>query len=208
MKPKAVAWREPALGLTIAFLCLAAPGRVRGHCDTMKGPIIPEAQAALDKGDVTPVLKWVKPDHEAEVKAAFAQAVTVRAKGPEAKALADRYFLETLIRLHRAGEGAPFTGIKDEPVDPVAAMADAALAGGSPDKMIKELSAHLAAAVKAKLEKAAVAAKSKEASVEAGRAYVEAYVTYVHYIEAVHAAIAAAGGHGEASAAPAYEHGR
>jgi len=30
----------------------------------------------------------------------------------EAEALADRYFIETAIRLHRAGKGAPYTGLK------------------------------------------------------------------------------------------------
>jgi len=41
--------------------------------------------------------------------------------------------------VHRAGEGAPYTGIKDEPVEPIVAMAD-----GSADEMIKKISGHLA----------------------------------------------------------------
>jgi hypothetical protein len=102
-----------AVGISV-FLA----GNTFDHCDTTSGPLIPEAKAALDKGDVTPVPKWIKKDNEAEVKAAFAKAAAVRAKGPEAKELADQYFLETLVRLHRAGEGAPYTGIKDEPVEP------------------------------------------------------------------------------------------
>ena len=84
---------------------ILAVGTTWAHCDTTGGPILPEAKAALEKGDVTPVLKWIKADNEAESKAAFAKAVVVRAKGPEAKARADPYFLETLVRLHRAGEG-------------------------------------------------------------------------------------------------------
>jgi hypothetical protein len=44
---------------------------------------------------------------EPEIKAACTKAVAVRAKGPEAKELADQYFLETLVLLHRAGEGGP-----------------------------------------------------------------------------------------------------
>jgi len=180
-------------------------GRAWAHCDTVAGPVVTEAKAALEKGDITPILKWVKKENEAEVKAAFAKAVAVRAKGPEAKELADRYFLETLVRVHRAGEGAPYTGLKDEPVEPVIALADKALADGSAAAMIKELSAHMAAAVQEKFKHVLEAKMTKDASVEAGREYVEAYVTYTHYVEALHAAIVSAGGHAheEAAAKPA-----
>lgn len=170
------------------------------HCDTAGGPVIPEAKAALEKGDVTPVLKWVKKENEPEIKAAFAKAVAVRARGPEAKELADQYFLETLVRLHRAGEGAPYTGIKDEPVEPIVVMADKALADGSADHMIKELGGHMAKAVKERFNNALEAKRNKDKSVEAGREFVEAYVVYVHYVEGIHGAIMSAGGHHHGSA--------
>lgn len=172
-------------------------GKVFAHCDTMNGPVIPEARAALDKGDVTPLLKWVGKGDEAEVKAAFARAVVVRAQGPEAKELADRYFLETLVRLHRAGEGAPYTGIREEPVEPIVALADQALAGGSADEMIGKISGHLAESIREKFNAVMKAGKNKDRSVEAGREFVKAYVIYMHYIEGIHAAIMSAGGHHE-----------
>jgi hypothetical protein len=165
------------------------------HCDTASGPVIPEAKAALEKGDVTPILKWVKPENEAEIKAAFAKAVAVRGKGPEARELADQYFLETLVRLHRAGEGAPYTGIKDEPVEPIVAMADRALADGSAEEMVKRMSSHMGAAIREKFRKALEARKNQDQSVEAGREYVDAYVAYMHYVEGLHAAIMSAGAH-------------
>ncbi len=166
-----------------------------GHCDTTGGPVIREAKAALEKGDVTPILKWVKKEGEAEIRAAFAKTVAVRAKGPEAKELADQYFLETLVRLHRAGEGAPYTGIKEEPAEPMAAMADQALADGSADEMIRRISGHMAAVIKEKFTKVVEARKNKDKSVEAGREYVEAYVLYMHYVEGIHTAIMSAGAH-------------
>jgi hypothetical protein len=172
-----------------------AAGTAWAHCDTTGGPIIPEARTALEKGDVTPILKWIKADNEAEIKAAFAKAVVVRAKGPEAKELADRYFLETLVRLHRAGEGAPYTGIKDEPVEPIVALADKALAEGSADEMIKKMSAHMAHAMNEKFSTALAAKKNKDKGVEEGREYVDAYVTYMHYIEGIHSAIMSTGVH-------------
>lgn len=191
-------------GVVIGVLCAVLAGAIVStigantafaHCDTMSGPIIPEARAALEKGDITPILKWVKPENEAEVKAAFAQAVQVRAKGPEAKELADKYFLETLIRLHRAGEGAPYTGIDSKPVEPIVAMADKALKEGAADEMIKEMSGHMREAINEKFKKALQAGKDKDKDVQAGRAFVEAYVQYMHYVEEIHAAIMSAGDH-------------
>jgi len=182
-------------GILAAGFSVLLAGSALAHCDTTGGPVIPEARAALEKGDVTPILKWVKKDNEGEIKTAFAKALAVRAKGPEAKELADGYFLETLVRLHRAGEGAPYTGIKDEPVAPIVAMADKALAEGSADEMIKKINGHLAAAVKEKFTKALEARKNKDASVEAGREFVEAYVVYMHYVEGIHDAIMTAPSH-------------
>lgn len=185
--------------LTVAIMATGLAAllavNVQAHCDTMGGPVIPEARAALEKGEVTPVLKWIKADNEAEIRRGFAQAVAVRAKGGEARALADQHFLETLIRLHRAGEGAPYTGIKDEAVEPIAAMADQTLASGSAEELIGMISQHLAAAIREKFNRVVVAGKDKDKNVAAGRQYVEAYVTYLHYVEGVHTAIAAAGGH-------------
>ena len=160
--------------------------------------------AALAAGDVSPVLKWVQPADEAAIKSAFAKAVAVRAQSPEAQELADQFFLETLIRLHRAGEGAPYTGLKDEPVEPIIALADGALASGSADAMIEKITGHVAHAIHEKFEKALEAKKHADESVEAGREYVEAYVAYVHFVEGVHAAVMSAGSHAHAGAGAAH----
>lgn len=173
-----------------ATFWLATSGTALAHCDREKGPVIQEARAALEKGDVTPVLKWIKMDRETEVRKAFAMAQAVRDKGPEAKELADRQFIETLVRLHRAGEGAPYTGIKDEPVDPIIAMADMALEKGTAEELTQEIGNHMVTVMKKKFDRAVKASKHKDDSVEAGRKFVEAYVDYMHYVENVHAAIA------------------
>jgi len=194
--------QRPGLALAAALLLLFSfSSRLFAHCDTMNGPIIPEAQAALAAGDVTPILKWVKPEGEAEIRTAFAQAVAVRKFSPEAAALADRYFLETLIRVHRAGEGAPYTGLKDEPAEPVVVMADNTITQGSADDMIAKINAHLGAVIQEKYDALMKAKADKDKSVEAGRKYVAAYVDYMHYVENVHAAIVAEVGHHHESAA-------
>lgn len=178
-----------------AGIMLLPAGPARAHCDTMSGPVIADARIALDKGDVAPVLKWVKPDSEAEVRAAFGKAQAVRSKGPDARELADQYFLETLVRVHRAGEGAPYTGIKTESPDPMMTMADKALADGSADAMIAAMSQHLSAGVKERFQKALDSSRKKDESAGMGRQYVSDYVTYVHYVEGLHKAVMAAGHH-------------
>ena len=96
----------------LAGLAVLLPRAVFAHCDTMDGPVVAAAKAALEKGDVTPVLKWVAKDREGEIRTAFQKTLAVRSKGPEAKELAHMYFFETLVRIHRAGEGAPYTGLQ------------------------------------------------------------------------------------------------
>ena len=93
-----------------ALVIAAVPARA--HCDTEDGPVVSDAKAALTSGDVTPVLKWVRPADEPEIRTAFATTLAVRGNGDASRKLADRWFFETLVRVHRAGEGAPYTGLK------------------------------------------------------------------------------------------------
>ena len=64
------------------FGFLAIAGGAWAHCDTTQGPVVADARIALDRGDITPVLKWLKPDSETEVRAAFQHALEVRALSP------------------------------------------------------------------------------------------------------------------------------
>lgn len=74
----------------------------------------------------------VKSEHEAEIRDAFAKAIAVRGLSGYARQLADRYFFETLVRIHRASEGEAFTGLKPAgSVEPGIEAADEALEKGS-----------------------------------------------------------------------------
>ncbi|HEU0005047.1 MAG TPA: DUF6448 family protein, partial [Terriglobia bacterium] len=100
---------------------------------------------------------------------------------------ADTHFFETLVRVHRAGEGVPFTGLKPAgTIDPGFVAADKALHEGA----IEKLSADIAKPVQEGLRKrfSDVLEKKKHAdeSIEAGRAYVAAYIEYAHYVEAIY----------------------
>jgi len=181
------------IGVVLGVLWLI-PVFAFGHCDTMNGPVVADARRALAAGDATGVLKWVKPEAEPEIKAALKQTLAVRSKGKDARALADRSFFETLVRVHRAGEGAPYTGLKDEPVEPIIAKTDSALASGSVSGVVKLLQDALAEGVRHRFERALATSKNKDQDVASGREYVEAYVEFTHYVERLHSAIEAAGG--------------
>ena len=194
-------WRKGAVAV-FASLVAGIPALTlsdaQAHCDTLDGPVVKDARGALESGNVAPVLKWVKRDSEAEIASAFKKAIAVRAKGGAAKDLADTWFLETLVRVHRAGEGAPFTGLKPAGSDlPHAVVAaDEALAGTLPiDALTKHVSGMVADGIRQRFAKVAEARKSADTSVEAGRRYVEAYVDYVHYVERIAEVAGGGGGH-------------
>jgi hypothetical protein len=165
----------------------------------MDGPVVLAAEAALEQKDVTPVLMWVNQQAEPEIKAAFVRALAVRRLGPEARELADRFFFETLVRVHRAGEGAPFTGLKPAgtPMEPAIQEADKALASGSVDTVINLVTDEAAAGIRRRFAKALEKKPNAQHSVDAGREFVEAYVEYVHYVEGLHRAAQGADAHHE-----------
>ncbi|HTL16184.1 MAG TPA: DUF6448 family protein [Patescibacteria group bacterium] len=198
MKTNGFYLRAALSGALVTMIGLLSP-RAFGHCDTMDGPVILAAKAALEHKDVTPVLKWIKKESEAEIKAAFEKTLAVRTKGPQARDLADQFFFQTLVRVHRAGEGAPFTGLKPAGTrpDPLIEEADAALATGSVDKLVKLVTDEAAAGIRLRFADSHKKQAHDEHDVEAGREFVSAYVEYVHYVEALRQAAQAAAAHHE-----------
>ncbi|MBF0121185.1 MAG: hypothetical protein HQK79_20320 [Desulfobacterales bacterium] len=175
------------------------PSFVNAHCDTLDGPVIATAKLAFEKGDVTPVLKWVQKDDETKIRELFKKTMAVRAKGQEAKELADLYFFETLVRIHRRGEGAPYTGLKPAGnVEPAVAAADKALETGSVDNLAKSTADAVAKGILERFERAKAAKKQADQSVEAGRKFVEAYIEFTHYVEKLDMIGAETGAHHQA----------
>ena len=121
----------------LAAALLFGAQAAHSHCDSVDGPVAKAVEKALGSGNVYPVLAYAPVTAEAEIRAAFEQSREVRALGPQARVLADRAFLETTIRLHRAGEGAPFTGVKPAGVDygPVIPAAEQAVDSGDTSKL-------------------------------------------------------------------------
>ena len=128
------------LVLLIAIVLFAATPAL-AHCDTMDGPVVKTEEQALAKRNVNLVLIWVQAKDEAEIKQVFNEVLAVRKLNRQAQRLADKYFFETLVRIHRLGEGEPYTGLKPAgtPVEPAIREADEALERASVDSLAREL---------------------------------------------------------------------
>ena len=172
------------LALLLAMLLFAADEAL-GHCDTMDGPVVKAAQRALATRNINLVLIWVHKKDEPELKERFRQTLAVRRLSPEANKLADNYFFETLVRLHRAGEGEPYTGIQPAGTDlgPVIPVADKGLQDGSVEALLKMFPSTASADIQARFRDAIAKKSFNENDVEAGREYVKAYVSFLHYVE-------------------------
>ena len=180
---------------------------VFAHCDTLDGPVVKTASMALEKGDITPLLKWVRPSDEKEIRDAFDLTIAVRAQGGKARELADMYFFETLVRIHRAGENAPYTGLKPgEAIDPAVALADKGLETGSIDKLVDVLTGAMGKGIRERFHDASEKQKHADDSVEAGRDFVESYVIFTHYVEGLHGLIKAGAAHHGAPAEGEHGH--
>jgi hypothetical protein len=179
-----------------ATIFIAAPAQA--HCDGLDGPVVAAAKGALASGNPAAALIWVQPADESELRASFNQAVSVRKLGDQARELADRHFFETSVRLHRAGEGAPYTGLKPAGRDPGAAilLADEAVSTGSESKLVATIGREVEAGIRERFADLQRKRDFRPDDLAAGRAYVASYVTFVHYAEGLHeAAKASAAGH-------------
>lgn len=158
---------------------------VTAHCDTKDGPVIADARKAIEKNNVNYVLKWVQPANENELKEAFTLTMKVRVLSDESKELADNYFFETLVRLHRSGEGVPYTGIKPSgtPIDEKILAADRSIELGNLSPLNDLVPKDKFAELKERFDKVISLKDFDVNNVEAGREYIEAYVQFFHFAE-------------------------
>lgn len=169
---------------------LIAPITAEAHCDTPSGPTYDALQTAIEKNDFNHISYWVLPESEAELKETFDKSMSVMDKSDdeETDQLAHDYLFENFVRLHRAGEGAPYTGISDEPTEEGIELADQSIAEESLQPLedagyiTEDNKAHVEEVFSSLLER-------KEFDVEdteAGRSFVEAYVEFTHLFEQGH----------------------
>jgi hypothetical protein len=183
-------WKSTAVFLALFVGLAFSPITASAHCDGMDGPVVKAAQQALATSDVDFVLVWVQASDESEIRQAFEHTLAIRKLGLEAQELADRYFFETLVRIHRAGEGAPYTGLKSAGRDLVPAIpaADRALQDRSAESLLILLGEAVQDGVREHFQEALQKSNYNKSQVRDGRAYVQSYVEYIHYVERIYEA--------------------
>lgn len=206
MQRPAMKWARRGRLWALALILALASGAIatmwsppaEAHCDSISGPVVGAARQALTAGDVNLVLPYVKPDAEAELTNAFQRTLAARQAGGEAALVADRWFFETAVRLHRAGEGAPYTGLKEiADLNPALAAAEEALETGD----LHEVTAVLTDSVQSGLSqryRAVQEARERaahEGTVAANRERVEAELGFETYVYQLHLATQGAAAH-------------
>lgn len=162
------------------------------HCDSLDGPVVTAARAALEQDDVTIVLPFVPEGAEEEVRAAFSRAMGVRraVAGSLAVDIADLWFFEEVVRLHRAGEGAPYTGLKPAGLDvgPAIPLAEQAIRTGSAERLIDLLTEEIRYAAKHHLEEVLLLDRARH-DVRSARAYTSAMLGFQVWAHGIHRAV-------------------
>jgi len=171
--------------LIILSLLILSTNVTRAHCDTMDGPVVKDAKMAIEKNNINYVLKWIQPQDEIELKNAFLLAMKVRILSPDATVLADKYFFETLVRLHRSGEGAPFTGVKPSgiPIDEKILAADKSIETGNLSPLKELVPKELIPELEKRFIKVMSLKYYDVNNIEAGRAYIGSYVQFFKFAE-------------------------
>lgn len=187
---------------TILFVALFAtliPMSASAHCDTMDGPTVADGLKAMESNNVNYVLKWVMPDYEDEITDIFNLSMKVKELSPEAKELAEQYFFSELVRIHRAGEGAPYDGLKPSgtPVDERVLAADESILVGNLSPLEGLMEEEQLPELTKRFEKVMELKDFDVNDVEAGREYIEAYVSFFKFAEGEEDHHGAADQHGE-----------
>lgn len=179
----------------ILLLTAGAETPVQAHCDSYDGPVIKDATRALETNNVKLVLKWVGESQEKEITSLFDKTYSLRSGDKEVYSIVEKHFFETLVRLHRETEGAPYTGLKEAgTMKEINRLTDEVIASNQVDNLVSSLNKHIEAVVREKYQKVAELDKAKDQSIEKGREYVKAYVDYTHTLEAIHDIIDAENG--------------
>ena len=174
--------------VVLAVVTLIWPNLGFAHCDGLDGPVVKAAQRALESGDLNFVLIWVAQSDEAEIKSLFEKTLAVRQLNAQARELADMYFFETLVRIHRAGEGAPYTGLKSAGRDlgPAIPAADKALETRSLQELLSILTETMTEGVTDRFKEVVAKDNFSSDDIEGGRRYVKAYVEFLDYVETLY----------------------
>lgn len=173
-----------ATAIAVGIMVLA-PLTASAHCDTMDGPTVADGIKAMDENNINYVLKWVIPDYEKEITEKFNLSMKAKDLSPESKELAEQYFFSELVRIHRAGEGAPFDGLKPSgtPIDEKVKAADESIAVGNLSPLEGLIEEEKMPELAERFEKVMALKDFNVNDVEEGREYIEAYVKFFKFAE-------------------------
>ena len=196
--------------LTIAILSFFMFTNIQtasAHCDSYDGPVIQDAEQALATNNVDLVFKWISTDQVKEVTDLFKKTYNLKKGDKEVYEIVKIHFFETLVRLHRETEGAPYTGLKPAgTTKPIIYLSDKAIKDNDIESLLGKLNNHIASVVKEKYNKVSALNKTKNESVEKGREFVSAYVDYTHTLEAIENILAHQDGEKSAEKASGHNH--
>ncbi len=169
------------------------------HCDTRDGPVVKAAVKALETGNLNYVLIWIPEESEKELREIFEKTLRARKAGKDAKDVADDWFFENTIRLHRAGEGAPYTGMKPAGLSegPVVPEAEKAIVTGDPKESIGLILKTVEEDLNHRFDHVMDKKKYDVNDVTAGREFIEAFIGWVVYSHHLYMSVTNAAGHGE-----------
>lgn len=185
------------IGLIISLI-FVLPLTSLAHCDSYDGPVIKDAYKALETNNVSLVFKWISKEQEPEIISLFNKTYKLKGGDKEIYQIVEKHFLETLVRLHRETEGAPYTGLKPAgTTKKIVVLSDKAIDSKSADDLVGKLNGHIEKVVREKFNKVSALYNEKDSSPEKGREYVKAYVDYTHTLEAIHDILEQGGGHAE-----------
>lgn len=184
----------PLIFLVVAAFCV---GSAWAHCDRINGPVADDAREALETKKFEVAAKWVGKEQEKKLRTVYEETLPVFQMGGKARNLAEQYFIETTIRLHRAAEGFPYTGVKPaSPLPEDIAAAEKALDTGNLEPVSNLLASEMRTKLQDLFKQVREAKKHKQQSLSAGREWVDAYVRYVIYVHGLYQTIQAGPEHG------------
>lgn len=151
------------------------------HCDSMDGPVVKAAIRALDEKNVNLILPYVPKDNENEVLDVYNKVIKLREQSSDAKYISDKYFFETVVRIHRAGEGAAFTGLKPAGIDHgmVVPVAEKAIEKENAEKLTRLLCNALKSEIEKKFARIMELKRQENGPVDKAREYVSNMLGFI-----------------------------